>query len=931
MDDKLYYVESPDGKVLGPMSMIHILEGIAAGAILDTARICEVGRQEWVELSEVAYTHDDEPPVAPQVPAAHVPPARVPDPSPASEPATPVPDPAASSVETPIPDPAASAAATPIPDPGPTAGVNDPTDFGLADLEPTDPVDDLDFEIPDPVDDEVPDVVDHQVPPMSSEPATPVAATPIPEPDSPTPAPDAEPSLLETPVPEAGLGEVPEPAEMPVPFEASPDPIEPFEPTPTPEATPTAAETQELPLSAFPEDPAPSLPASAFPEDPSQLPASAFPEDPSQLPASAFPEDPSQLPASAFPADGPGAGASDFQLEMPGPDEEEDLEEEVAEEKPRSRKWVAIVAIALVIPILGGIYHLAGGPSPWSDAGDDVADVGAGAPTDQAPSAAEEGWTALSEGKLKRAVKRFDAALAEDATQPRTHHGRGLAALRLGDTGQAIASFERSLELDAANSQVRTDLGRAQLASGNTGAALASAQRVLDLDPTWAAARRLLGEAQLASGDPEAAVVTLTEHLRSRPDDAQARLALANAFAETGRLEPAIDEIHAYLGKNPEDRTADARRLEWLQATGREAEAALLYAALANERPDDAHVQYLAGLAHPDSDEGVAYLERAVALDASNTDAQAALVRYRRAGYAAAAPKKPAPSQSAKPLPPTVETAAADPAPADETPAPRTSVVPEPVRPEPEPLPEPEVTLAQRIDEIRGAVEKGSGAAAREALEKAQAENRDDAGAMRNLALWAAILDFHEGQIDAALAAFDRLDPAASYADAGFGPGAIQNWQARANLAKGDVRGAIAVLDGVGREDADEYAQARLWEGVALASLGMTELAERTWERVPEDVGAAVGPAGKGAVKSAEYLSGAISAKDYRTAVGSIQGFENDMHFVLGFQARRSDELEVARAHFRKVIEASNGHEFPYDLAQAEVAGNGLTGEWPAE
>ena len=32
MDDKLYYVEGPQGQVLGPMTMIQILEGIAAEA-----------------------------------------------------------------------------------------------------------------------------------------------------------------------------------------------------------------------------------------------------------------------------------------------------------------------------------------------------------------------------------------------------------------------------------------------------------------------------------------------------------------------------------------------------------------------------------------------------------------------------------------------------------------------------------------------------------------------------------------------------------------------------------------------------------------------------------------------------------------------------------------------------------------------------------
>jgi tetratricopeptide (TPR) repeat protein len=887
MDDKLYYVESPDGKVLGPMNMIQILEGIAAGAILDTARICEVGRQEWVELSEVAYTHHEEPAPERRVPAAEVPGHRVPNPA--------------------------------------AASFTDPDDFDLGDLEPMGAEAELEsFEIPDPV----------------------------------TPVPTPEPSMLQTPVPEAGVSEAPEPAETPIAFEALPDAIEPFEPTPIPDATPTPIEAwgsptpiaredmpQDLATSGSPEDALrdlpteipvealQELPASAYPEDVArELPASAYPEDTSHgLPASAFPEDGTrELPASAYPADGPGAGASDFQLDMPGAEDEELEEVVAAAEAPRSRKWILPVAVLVALPVLAGVYHLAGGPSPFSKPADETAgsEAAKAAPGSETPSVADEGWAALQEGRLQGAMNRFEAAIAENPDDARAHHGRGLAALRLGNPKDAIRSLERSLELDAASAQVRTDLGRAQLASGQPELALASAQRVLDLDPAWAAARRLLGETQLASGDAGSAVVTLTEHLRSRPDDAAARRALANAYAETGRLEPALDEMQAYLAKHPEDREADSQRLEWFRATGRLAEAALIYADLAAKRPDDAHVQYLAGLAHAESDEGIAYLERSLALDGSNDDARSALADLRRrlGRSARSTPRATAP----KPAPTLIETASPDPVDVAEAPA-QTVVetVPEVVAPEPEPAAT--VTLAARIQEIRDAVSGGSVAAAREALEQAQRENAGDADARRNLALWAGILDFHEGQLDAAVAAFDRLDPAASYAVAGFGPGAIQNWQARAHLAKGDVRGAIAALDGVGRDDADEYATARLWEGVALASLGMTELAERTWQRVPEDVGSAVTTSGQGAVKSAEFLAGAISAKDYRTAVASIDGFENDMHFVLGFQARRADELEVARGHFRKVIESSRGHEFPYDLAQAEVAGTGLTGEWPAE
>ncbi|MBZ0269888.1 hypothetical protein K8I85_17185, partial [bacterium] len=61
MDDKLYYVEGPQGEVLGPMTMIQVLEGIAAGAILESARICGVGEQEWISLGDVAYTREDLP------------------------------------------------------------------------------------------------------------------------------------------------------------------------------------------------------------------------------------------------------------------------------------------------------------------------------------------------------------------------------------------------------------------------------------------------------------------------------------------------------------------------------------------------------------------------------------------------------------------------------------------------------------------------------------------------------------------------------------------------------------------------------------------------------------------------------------------------------------------------------------------------------
>ena len=122
----------------------------------------------------------------------------------------------------------------------------------------------------------------------------------------------------------------------------------------------------------------------------------------------------------------------------------------------------------------------------------------------------------------------------------------------------------------------------------------------------------------------------------------------------------------------------------------------------------------------------------------------------------------------------------------------------------------------------------------------------------------------------------------------------------------------------------NEYAIARLWEGIALAKLGMGDLAARTWERIPQDVGSRVGEPGAAAVKSAELLTGAISEKDYRTAVQPLDGFENDMHFVLAYAAHRKQDERAAKQHLTRAVDTSAGREFPYYVASAAVAGEGI-------
>jgi hypothetical protein len=76
---------------------------------------------------------------------------------------------------------------------------------------------------------------------------------------------------------------------------------------------------------------------------------------------------------------------------------------------------------------------------------------------------------------------------------------------------------------------------------------------------------------------------------------------------------------------------------------------------------------------------------------------------------------------------------------------------------------------------------------------------------------------------------------------------------------------------------------------------------------------------GKGAVKTAQYLTGILSEKEYLQSVSSIGDFQNDMYYFLGRVAKTRDDSPTALGHFQHSIEASRGREFPYSLALKET------------
>lgn len=733
MDDKLYYVEGPESQVLGPMTMIHILEGIAAGAILEDARICGVGEQEWINLGDVAYTRDTPGNAAPQTAPADV------------------------SV---LDEPAMTGGAPGSHDQN---GADDPMD-GAFDFDET-------FGAPR--------------------------------------AEDTETNAEEDVADEAALQSM----------------------------------EQEAMDSMAALDQAGDEPVDAVPMD---LPASAMPYETTTAGASDFALDMSDAPAAetAYSHDEPQAA------------EPEEWDTAAADASPSSGRpaWAIPVALAVGIPVVVGIYLLASGKLPLGNSEDSAPAVATSSPAAPAPAKTPVAlaWDQLKSGDADGAMAAFQAIIKERPEAPGAHHGLALAHLEKGD---AAAAFQH-----------------------------------------------------------------LTQARDLAPNNAEVRLDLARIMAADGRLEGATKEMAVYLDAHPDDLEAQGERLDWMMQAGQHAAAASIYADYAAVNESVARAQYLAGLAHPGSEDGVAYLRRAAQLAPGDPLIGKALDQA-VASFAATSKPKPAQKVAATPPPTPKATSTAQP-----TTAPKKVADPAPVVAKtPEPTTSP---LVETVNSIRAHLAAERFTDVRNEIDKGRQQMKGDATALANLGLWSAICDFHESNFEAALAGFEKLNPKASYSASGFGPGAVENWIARVHFSSGNARFAVGVLDQVGLESPDEYANARLWEGVALASLGMEELAVRTWNRVPADVGTRVTSAGLAAVKTAEFLTGSISEKQYRTALASDALWANDLNYFLGYSARRANNPELAREYFQRAMTESRGKDFPYHVARAEIAGEGLTGEW---
>ena len=257
-----------------------------------------------------------------------------------------------------------------------------------------------------------------------------------------------------------------------------------------------------------------------------------------------------------------------------------------------------------------------------------------------------------------------DAVLAKTPEMPEAYFVRAKLDISEGKADDAVASLRRALDRRADWSQAHFLLASALLLQNDRQQARAEVLRAVELDAEFIEARRLLTKVHALLGEHDLAIEEARRVLRQRPDDREMRVALAQSLvflnkADEARKELdsipldqrgpevnfAIGRIDMLQGKNEfareklllalESQPQHPEILESLLGTeialGKISESLSRIEKVAGEKPNDANLQRLLGIALLASGQGPAgeaKLRRAIELDPNNLGAYQGLARY---------------------------------------------------------------------------------------------------------------------------------------------------------------------------------------------------------------------------------------------------------------------------------------------------------------
>lgn len=257
-----------------------------------------------------------------------------------------------------------------------------------------------------------------------------------------------------------------------------------------------------------------------------------------------------------------------------------------------------------------------------------------------APSLRSFGWLAAAlvltgcaartwhqQGYWRDSLTLFDHTVRVTSDNYLAYNNRGHALYAAGRVDEAIADYRRSLEINPAYADAGNNLGHALAERGQPAAAIPLYRTALAAKPGHREIMVNLANALSDLGQLDEATRLYEEVLTREPQHVNALNGLGVVLAQRGRLDEAVARFTTALQADPGNAAAHGNLGNVAAMAGRRDEAVRHYQQALALKPDSSTWYNLATLQRElgRTSDAVASYSRAVALNATNADAQAML------------------------------------------------------------------------------------------------------------------------------------------------------------------------------------------------------------------------------------------------------------------------------------------------------------------
>jgi tetratricopeptide (TPR) repeat protein len=177
-----------------------------------------------------------------------------------------------------------------------------------------------------------------------------------------------------------------------------------------------------------------------------------------------------------------------------------------------------------------------------------------------------------------------------------SHNNLGNALAQSGRADEAASSYRRALALMPDFAEAHNNLGNVLLDQGRLDDALASYRRAICIKPDYPEGHDNLGKALLRHGQPQDAAASFQHALALKPEYAGAHNNLGNALYELGRVDDAIASYRRALALNADFAEAHNNLATLLRGQGRLDEALASYRRALQIKPDFAEAHRNVGI-----------------------------------------------------------------------------------------------------------------------------------------------------------------------------------------------------------------------------------------------------------------------------------------------------------------------------------------------